>query len=79
MSTESLMRASTANGSIDKSVREMQSTSMVNGTSSDTGSASATWTVEIGGHVVSGFQSCVSHLKHVKTACELPQSVGPVW
>ena len=39
----------------------------MHGTVLDPGSAISTWTVEIVGHVVGRFQSC---LKHVKTTCE---------
>ena len=62
------MSASTASALIEKSVRDMQSTtSMVRGTMSEPGSAISTWTVEIVGHVVIRSQSGVSD---VKTACE---------
>ena len=68
VSKESPMSASTANALIEKSVREMQSTSsMVYGTMSNPVSASSTLTVEIMGHVVIRSQSRVSD---VKTACE---------
>ena len=71
VSKESPMSVSAANALIEKSAREMQSTSsMVSGTSSDAASASSTWTVEIVEHVVSGFQPSAPHLKRVKTACE---------
>ena len=67
VSKESPTSASTANALIEKSVREMRSTSsMVYGTMSDPGSASSTWTVEIVGKVIRS-QSSVAD---VKTACE---------
>ena len=68
VSKESPMCASAANALIEKSVREMQSTSsMVYGTMSGPGVASSTWTVEIVGHVVGRSQSSVAD---VTTACE---------
>ena len=68
MSKESPMSASAANALIEKSVREMQSTSsMVYGTMSELGCASSTWTVEILGHVIGRSQSSVAD---VRTACE---------
>ena len=76
MSKESPMSASVANALIEKSVREMQSTSsMVYGTMSEPGSASSTCTVEIVGHVIGRSQSSVAD---VRTAKELSQSVGQV-
>ena len=61
VSNELPMSASTANASIEKSVREMQRiSSMVYGTMSNPGSASSTWTAEIMGHVVIRSQSSVS-------------------
>ena len=68
VSKESPMSASTENALIEKSVREMQSTSsMVHCTTSDSGSASSTWTLEIMGHVVIKSQPSVPD---VKAACE---------
>ena len=68
MSKESPMCASAANASIEKSVREMQSTSsMVYGTMSGLGCPSSTWTVEIVGHEVGRSQSSVAD---VTRACE---------
>ena len=68
VSKESPMCASAANALIEKSVREMQSTSsMVYGTMSEPGSASLTWTMAIVGHVVGRSQSSVAD---VTTACE---------
>ena len=64
VSRESPMSTSAAIALIEKSVREMLSTSsMVYGTMSDPGSASSTWTAEIGGHVVIRSQSSVSDVK----------------
>ena len=68
VSKESPMSASAANALIEKSVREMQSTSsMVFGTMSELGCATSTWTVEIVRHVVGRSQSSVAD---VRTACE---------